>query len=331
MREVNGILSRTDTAAYSSRVTNSLAARETMSSDFFGGWESTDLALFARYGSPKAPENGFVIDFFGVKTSVEFVPWAKRNDGMVFSDPPIPDDGVRAEAIEYFALLDAFSKSCDDQFCMIELGASYAPWACTAGVLAIRHGKKQITLRAVEASSFFHRMIPRNFEVNGLNNPSAGVFVDWQAIHGAVGIKPGNLFFPVVSSAYENGGQAASEAVDVDYCGRSVAHEPVPVRMLDEILEGVGTVDLLHCDIQGSEEEVLIYGAALLTQKVRHMFIGTHSRKIEGLLIDCFHRHGWILERERPVAFQYRAELTSVTGMTTRDGGQYWTNNRLVI
>jgi FkbM family methyltransferase len=171
-------------------------------------------------------------------------------------------------------------------------------------------------------------MINENFVANGLASLPTDVVLVSKAIHGAAGVKQGTVYFPVVSSAFENGGQASNENLEVDYVGRAVPHESVPVRTLDEIFDGLSVIDLLHCDIQGAEADVLMHGAALITQKVRHMFIGTHSRLIEGSLIDCFHKHGWSLVRERPVAFLHKVELPSVVGMTTRDGGQYWINNR---
>ena len=149
-----------------------------------------------------------------------------------------------------------------------------------------------------------------------------------RAIQGVTGIKRDTTLFPVVSSAFENGGQASNEQLEVDYVGRAVKHEGVPVRALNEIFEGLTTVNLLHCDIQGARFEVLIHGAALITEKIRFMFIGTHSRFIEGSLIKYFHKHSWSVVCERPVAFTHKVELPSIVGMTTRDGGQYWVNNR---
>ena len=312
---------------FSARIDSAASARETLGQDFFGGWQPSDLELFARHHRAAEGCPGFVTDYFGVKTASNFVPWAAGNDGAVFTDPPVPDDGVRAEAIEYFALLDAFERSPSSEFSMVELGASYAPWACMAGVLAMRQRKSKISVRAVEASRFFFDLIDRNFVANGLVS-SDSVAIRATAIHAAVGIKRGKAFFPVVTSAFENGGQAADTKVDVDYVGRSVEHEEVNVCTLEDAFEGLDVIDLLHCDIQGAEAEVLTFGAGVLTRKVRHMFVGTHSRYIEGLLIDCFHKHGWLLDRERPCAFTHRADLTSPVGMTTRDGGQYWVNAR---
>jgi len=303
-------------------------ARQALGIDFFGGWLPADLELFEKYHFDMPPTPGFVTDYFGVKTAMEFVPWAKVYGGKTLGRPPIPDDSVRAETIEYFALLDSLENTPGDCFTMIELGASYAPWACIAGVLATRSGKRA-SVRAVEASSYFHALIAENFAANGLGDESESSKFEARAIHGAVGVEPGSMFFPIVENAAENGGQAAATNVDKDYLGRSIPHEEVPVRTLDDIFEGCDVIDFMHCDIQGSEEQVLIHGADQITQKVRHMFVGTHSRKIEGLLIECYHDHGWKLVRDRPVTFSYQPQLTSVVGMTTRDGGQYWVNTKL--
>jgi FkbM family methyltransferase len=305
-----------------------ISARETLGNDFFGGWTPSDIDLFNKFHRAIKGSPGFISDFFGVRTRTDYVPWASRLDGLSLREPPIPDDGVRAEAIEYFALLDTFDATAGASFTMVELGASYAPWGCMAGAIARRMGMRA-TIRAVEASAYFHSLIVDNFAANGLSANTPDADMDIAAIHGAVGIRPGSIFFPVVTSAFENGGQAAEAAPEKDYTGRSITHEEVPVRTLDEIFQGLAVIDFLHCDIQGSEGEVLIHGASQINQKVRRMFIGTHSRKIEGELIECYHQYGWRLVRERPVTFSYRADLASVVGMTTRDGGQYWINSRL--
>ncbi len=239
---------------------------------------------------------------------------------------PTMESGPRPSSI--FPCSDSLEATTAATYTMVELGASYAPWSCLAATVAGRLGKR-VTIRAVEASLYFHTLdIADNFAANGLSVGNCAGNADIAAIHGAVGIRKGSIFFPVVTSAFENGGQAATSAPDKDYTGRAVAHEEVPVCTLDEIFKGLEVVDFLHCDIQGSEREVLVHGASQISQRVRRMFIGTHSRKIEGDLIECYHKHGWRLVRERPVTFDYRADLSSVVGMTTRDGGQYWVNGR---
>jgi FkbM family methyltransferase len=310
------------------RMQGAIAARETLGNDFFGGWVPADIELFRKYHMEIECKPGYISDYFGVRTRTDNVPWAAALDGQLLIEPPIPDDGVRAEAIEYYALLDSLDHSTAETYTMVELGASYAPWGALAGVLATRLGK-QVSIRAVEASAYFHARIADNFADNGLvagNGPNRNI--DLQAIHGAVGIRKGSTSFPVIKNSFQNGGQATLNP-ESDYTSKGIDHEKVPVCTLDEIFQGLETVDFLHSDIQGSEADVLLHGASQIGQKVRRMFIGTHSRKIEGDLLDCYHKHGWQLIRDRPVTFTHQTNQTSLVGMTTRDGGQYWVNGRL--
>lgn len=317
------------TPHYADRITFAINAREHMVNDFFGGWQPSDVDLFMKYGFVSSPVSGQITDYFGARTPITCVPWAAVHDGAVLTDPPVPDDGIRAETIEYFALLNCLECSQSESFTMIELGASYAPWACLAGVLARRQGKSKINLKAVEASAFFQNLISDNVRANNLQSLPGNPEVVFSTVQGAVGVSEGVTYFPVVGSATENGGQTSESDPKSDYVGREVAHEKVQMHTLSRLLDEYLKVDFLHCDIQGSERDVLISSAELLTQKVRHMFIGTHSRKIEGELIECFHGKGWQLERERPAMFIHRPDLKDVVGMTTRDGGQYWINKNL--
>jgi FkbM family methyltransferase len=170
-----------------------------------------------------------------------------------------------------------------------------------------------------------------NWAANGLlpdGQIASEQSIECDVLHAAVATEAGSMFFPVVSAFSENGGQAVTSKRDVDYVGRTVAHEEVRAITLEEAIEGFDSVDLIHCDIQGAERDVIPSTIRLLTDRVRCVFVGTHSREIDGELLSCFHRAGWSLERERPVMFSHRPELTDIVGMTIRDGGQLWTNPR---
>jgi len=312
------------------RSNQSIDARNVIIGDFFGGWEPKDREILTKYMHETQSEDGYITDFLGVRTSAAHAPWAGHLVGSVAADIPIPDDGYKADTMEYVALLSSIDAASQQQYSMIELGASYAPWTCAAGVLAMRKGVEKIRLCSVEASSFFRQHIEENFAKNGLRNPPEGVSVDIRVITGAVSTRRNEMFFPLVTSASQNDGMACGDNVDVDYLGRKVTCEKVTGYALDEILGDMGIVDFMHCDIQGAEREVLLGGAALLSQRVKSIFVGTHSRSIEGALIECFHAYGWSLIRERPVQFAHRHDMHSVIGMTTRDGGQFWVNRRFI-
>lgn len=307
--------------AAATRLQRAQSARAEMGEDFFGGWEASDAALFMKYARAAEPVAGKITDFMGIRTSTFLHPWAGHFDNQVLAAIPIPDDSLRAEAIEYFATFDSLERAPSDSFTMAEVGASYAPWTCVGAVLARRSGRRA-NLVAVEASSFLFDLIPVHLRENGIDPSEIGL------VNGAVGARAGTLYFPKVSNPGDNGSQTADIPLDTDYVGRHVEHEEVIAFPLADVLPD-GIVDLIHIDVQGVEYGVIESAVGVLNERVRAMFIGTHSRKIEGQLLDLLHSHGWKLVRERPTKFVYEAERPDVVGWTTRDGGQYWINVRL--
>lgn len=300
------------------RVENSIAARNQMGDDFFGGWNESDIDLFKRFSKPAEPAEGKITDFMGVRTSTSLHPWATCYDNQVIGAIPIPDDSLRAEAIEYFALFDALENSPTDSFSMAEIGASYAPWTCAGAVLARRSGKS-LNLAAVEASSYLFSLIAVHLAENEVD--PTGI----RLINGAVATERTTLFFPKVVNPGDNAGRISSEDVAIDYMDRAIENEEVQAYPLAEVIPD-GICDLIHMDIQGLEYEVLSSSIDVLNERVRAIFVGTHSRKIEGLLLELFHGHGWMLKRERPTRFKYEPQRASIVGWTERDGGQYWIN-----
>lgn len=305
------------------RVNDAIVARQVLGEDFFGGWEYSDVEIFCRYAVKSTPVEGKITDFLGVRTSSSFHDWAKHYDNTVINQIPIPDDCLRAEAIEYFATLDSLEKAPPHSFKVVELGASFAPWTCMCAILAKRLGRDQTHFVAVEASSYLFDLIPQHLSENAIDIASSNI----RLVKGAVGQERGFLYFPKVSDAMDNGGQATSADGAFDYRDRPVAYEKVISYPLTDILRD-DIWDLVHIDVQGVEYDVLSSGIDTINESVRAIFIGTHSRKIEGQLLELFHENGWTLERERPTRFSYCQERQDIVGWTTRDGGQYWRNSR---
>jgi hypothetical protein len=84
-------------------------------------------------------------------------------------------------------------------------------------------------------------------------------------------------------------------------------------------------------DIQGSEEILLQDDSFLhtLNERVVTLFIGTHSRLIEGIALKQLSAMGWSLYRERPTRYEQK-DGVSISAWTSQDGGQIWFNEALL-
>jgi hypothetical protein len=76
-------------------------------------------------------------------------------------------------------------------------------------------------------------------------------------------------------------------------------------------------VDFVHCDIQGSESEVLPAAIDTLNAKVRRIVIATHAPGHDANMLALFHAHGWTLEVKEDWI------------VPERDGTQVWSNPRV--
>jgi hypothetical protein len=102
-------------------------------------------------------------------------------------------------------------------------------------------------------------------------------------------------------------------------------YDALPIVALAEIVADSQRIDLLHMDIQGGEADFVRDCMTSLNEKVAYIVVGTHSRAIEGRLMDNLTTAGWILEIERPSDFV----ITPTGPVTVGDGVQGWRNPRL--
>lgn len=268
------------------------------------------------------PTPGFVTNWLGVRTSVGLFDNAAHLGGTVRPGLPIPDDGVYGGTTEYWAVVAAVDAAAGS-FTMVELGAGWGPWISSAGVLAKRKGITDITLVAVEASAARLDTLKEHVAENGLSEYT-------RPILGAAWSEDGTIRFPKIG-VLDHGGAVSTESADLakDYRGLQVEMDEVPAYSIPTICQGMDFIDLMHWDIQGAEYEVAASCIDFLTSRVRSVFIGTHSRRVEGGLLELFHAAGWGLVSEKPCAFTYDVAKPTMTGMTTTDGEQYWVNPRL--
>jgi len=105
----------------------------------------------------------------------------------------------------------------------------------------------------------------------------------------------------------------------------SGAYSELPMIALDQLAAPHGRIDLLHLDIQGGEADLIAACSPLLTEKFAYLVVGTHSRQIEGRIMDTLLQAGWTLEIERPAILALDAHGPRVTV----DGVQGWRNPNL--
>jgi len=302
----------------------------------YTGYEEEDFPSIKKFATFTASiGTSHYTDGFGVKTLYECVPFvnpATLNTGRL--EFPVPDDGFHAEAIEYVALADAMQRSQNGaSFCAVEIGAGWGPWITAAGVIARRRGTGKISLVGVEASSGRFSLMCNHLETNGLRLPTASgedaqhenVFT--RLFNGAIWTHDGIILFPE-SDVADMGAAATTSDGETDYRGAKSDNKPIPCRKLDTLLQDLDTVDFMHIDIQGAELELLQDQIEWVSLNVRTMMIATHSRPIEGKLMELLFDHGWQLHREKPCRVDWHKNC-SLVGRTIVDGSQYWLNEKL--
>jgi hypothetical protein len=83
-------------------------------------------------------------------------------------------------------------------------------------------------------------------------------------------------------------------------------------------------VDLIHCDIQGTEADLFSSVIAQVSAKVKRVVVGTHSFGIDRRLASLFAKNDWELEGLNSCVM--REEGTQP--VIVRDGVQVWRNTR---
>jgi hypothetical protein len=105
--------------------------------------------------------------------------------------------------------------------------------------------------------------------------------------------------------------------------------KPIPGDFHAETIEWIGVLKAVKA--AGQRFAVLELGAGFGTwgiAKVHWPVVGTHSRKIDGDLMDLMHRAGWQLENEKPAKLVWNTGFPTLEGMTVLDGTQVWRNPR---
>jgi FkbM family methyltransferase len=295
----------------------------------YAGFKRADLAVLEEFdGADPVPSPGFVTDFIGSRSRISSL-WdgVQHLDGLVLPKP-IPSD-YHAETIEWLGVLKSVIAA-RRRFAAMEIGAGMGPWLVVSATAARLRGIRDIRLTGVEADPGRFQLMVQHLRDNGID-PDAQTLIE-----GAVGVASGVAKWPRISSPRN---VAGARPVRQGVAGQELNQDDLRYLdgMMSELVE-VNVVsfesllrkqqfwDLVHIDVQGGEYDLCRACLALLAERVRYLIIGTHSRKLDGDLLDLMWRGGWILEHEKPTRFEFCAGVSSLERMGTHDGTQIWRN-----
>jgi FkbM family methyltransferase len=280
--------------------------------------------LFAQFDlQPVRIEDGVAIDCLGGRTRLDVLA------GMKLPDAARPFQPTLGEALfEWIGVLGAVA-SAQERFTMIELGAGWGHWLGFAACAMRRTRNLPVQLVGVEAEPTHFRWLQRHMADNGLQ---ATLY------NAAIATEDGEAPF-YTGSADAWYGQAVAPAGTPPTPGkpwlRRLLHREaqrpmetvsrVKTMSFRRLLASLGSVDVIHSDIQGSEGEVFPSAIDELDAKVGRVVIGTHSAEAEARLRDAFGGHGWQL------LYDYGTGTRSETPfgeIEFQDGAQLWDNPR---
>lgn len=264
---------------------------------------------------------GYLTNFLGVRIDPKFFPTILDGRAGQVEDVPIPANW-HADIAEWGAALRAVDLA-RDTFTVIELGCGWGCWMNNTGVAARRAGLA-VRLIGVEGDEAHVGFAQEACAANGFSPDQVTLR------RGVAAPTSGVALFP----KQEQGGVAWGlepifGATDEERASarQSGHYDELPMIALGELAAPHRRIDLLHIDIQGGEADFIEGGLPVCEEKVAYLLVGTHSRPIEGRIIETLGKAGWVLEIERPAIF----DLQSGRCQITVDGVQGWRNPKVSL
>ena len=270
------------------------------------------IARFLPFWDGKG-EEGFWTDFLGTKTRCSFLPSSYAHLSGIVDGPPTKANSHFHAVEEWLGTLRAVAEATENRFVAVELGAGWGPWLVSGARAAQKLGIENVFMAGVEGSMEHFNYLRQHLLDNGFQ-PDEHVL-----IHGVIGANDGIARFPKLTVPNEEWGASAEYANG----STEVEMEEVPSVSLATLLNRLPPVDLIHCDIQGAEVDVLSAARPELNEHVRRIVVGTHGRAIEVDLLNLFSSAGWLLEAE------VSCKLRQGDNWLIQDGTQVWRNQKL--
>jgi FkbM family methyltransferase len=316
-------------------VSRVVASRHNQALNSVGGGMENHQVFKSFEKSSEFSNDKFWVDYIGSKIARRFhnVEFVTEDESK--SNIPLLDE----EYFEWVDILQAASEA-KGRFVVVELGAGYGRWAARACLAARQRGVIDINAILVEAEPVHAEWSAQHMRNNGIDN--------FRVFQAAIGPSVGKTQF-VVEMPDQNGASSAPDAwygqalnwTDESHhrsTGRIYHGFPVidngtgwgtinvSVLPLDQIIEGIGQVDIIDMDIQGAEGDVVEASIDLMSDRVRRVHIGTHSHEVEDRIRKIMTEAGW------HKVWDFSCGATSITpygAVAFQDGVQSWLNPAL--
>jgi hypothetical protein len=262
---------------------------------------------------------GYLTNFLGVLIDPDFAPTILSGRGGEVEGIPVPSNW-HADIAEWGAALRAVDLA-RGGFTVLELGCGWGCWMNNTGVAARRAGL-EVDLIGIEADEAHLGSATACCAANGFAPGQVTLF------RGVAAAGTGVALFPRPEAAGTHWGLEPVFGATAEQREGALASgrfDEVAMLPLESLAARRARIDLLHIDIQGGEAELIVGSLAVLREKVAYIVVGTHSRQIEGRIMDALLGDGWTLEIERPAILA----LAEDTPRVTVDGVQGWRNPRL--
>lgn len=249
------------------------------------------IAGFALENAPETP--GVATNFLGVKIAPEVMPSiltprVGKTEGL-----PFPGNW-HADIAEWAAALLSVREA-KDIYRIVEIGCGWGCWLTNMGFAAKRIGLA-VDLIGIEGDRQHLENAKQVLMLNGFNED------EFRLTNGIAAPKEGLALFPLSDRPGEDWGAEPIFFPDPETLSKirsAGSHSELTCHTLSELSQNE-QIDLLHIDIQGAEMDFVEGNYGDVSKYAKRVFIGTHSRFLEGSLQKFFLDRGWTLEMDRP-------------------------------
>ena len=237
---------------------------------------------------------------------------------------PMPVGSCQGETAEFVGALRSILDASHSRYRMLECGAGYGTWMAITFAAAAQKRLSDVHVYGIEGDEGHFEFLLEHMADNNIG-PN-----QFTAYKGAVGSDPGFAEWPVVDDPSDVYGSRPVGRDGITYHGsRPARTTTVKIFSLSEILLREPVWDLVHMDIQGGEGDLCRSCISMMSERVRRVVVGTHSRALDGDVMATFHAAGWSLENEKPTISHWQDDAATLETMAAVDGIQVWRNKQI--